>query len=186
MTWTAGPVTLGGITMTVIGQYDTTVNWNGYLCPWLDAHGVEQVLGALRDAYAAAEDPYCPVWVWHDGALVLTEVSDGGEARNTTRLEPDKDGLYALGAYGWVWTVHDEMRADILLRIEQAKREVRADVAAGTVPTTVDAFYQLHDYVDANEYGGLCDGTLTGDDLCAVGNIVQDAVHVWLARGGHR
>lgn len=184
MNWTTTPVTLGGITTTVCGQYDTAERWNGYLCPWLDAHGVVTVLDALARAYAAAQDEYQPTYEWTAaGDLLLTEHHD--DAHYTTRYEPDADGLYQLGAHGWVWTEHDEMRCDILLRIERAKREVLADMAAGRVPTDVRDFATLHDYVDANEYGGLTeDGAFaTADDMVAVGNVVQDMVHLWLKGG---
>lgn len=36
-------------------------------------------------------------------------------------------------------------------------REILADLKQGTIPATVATFSDLHDYVDANEYGGICD-----------------------------
>ena len=44
----------------------------------------------------------------------------------------------------------DELRAVV----ERAKTEVLAHVAAGIVPRTCASFSELHDYVDANGYGG--------------------------------
>lgn len=41
--------------------------------------------------------------------------------------------------------------------VAAAKREIVEDIASGLVPQTVSTFSQLHDYVDANEYGRLCD-----------------------------
>ena len=41
--------------------------------------------------------------------------------------------------------------------VARSKREIIADIASGRVPATVKTFSELHDYVDANEYGGLCD-----------------------------
>ena len=38
--------------------------------------------------------------------------------------------------------------------VEQAKREILADVTSGTVPHTCASFSELHDYTDANGYGG--------------------------------
>jgi hypothetical protein len=40
--------------------------------------------------------------------------------------------------------------------IERSKLEILQDIASGVVPGTVSSFSELHDYVDANEYGGLC------------------------------
>jgi len=59
------------------------------------------------------------------------------------------------------------------------------------VPPTVSTFGELHDYVDANEYGGLCDMLDQHRDendhvteaywlFC---NSVQDALHQWLVAG---
>jgi hypothetical protein len=81
----------------------------------------------------------------------------------------------------------------------QAIREIRDDVADGIVPATVASFSELHDYVDANCYGGMCenghafwrngDGSGGEDGLdCDVdaANAVQDAVHAWIVAGGAR
>jgi hypothetical protein len=35
------------------------------------------------------------------------------------------------------------------------EEEIRADMATGKIPTTVRSFASLHDFVEANEYGGL-------------------------------
>ena len=40
--------------------------------------------------------------------------------------------------------------------IERSKAEILEDIDSGIVPSTVSSFSELHDYVDANEYGGLC------------------------------
>jgi hypothetical protein len=85
--------------------------------------------------------------------------------------------------------------------IERSKAEILEDIAQGIVPGTVSTFSELHDYVDANEYGGLCEeGTwwmlpddvpdeileLTNEGLQIIhtdqSNAVQDAVHAWLLR----
>ena len=79
--------------------------------------------------------------------------------------------------------------------IERSKVEILEDMSSGIVPTTVSSFSELHDYVDANEYGGLCEAGswwCIADD--SVGLIesdthllhfdqsvaVQDAVDAWL------
>jgi hypothetical protein len=86
--------------------------------------------------------------------------------------------------------------------IERSKAEILEDIAAGVVPNTVSSFSELHDYVDANEYGGLCEeGTYwclpddsddgTWDEMMRADNggwllhfdqasAVQDAVDAWL------
>ena len=82
--------------------------------------------------------------------------------------------------------------------IERSKAEILEDIAQGIVPGTVSSFSELHDYVDANEYGGLCEeGTWwslaeSDDDATKEANggmyllhfeqstAVQDAVDAWL------
>ena len=80
--------------------------------------------------------------------------------------------------------------------IERSKMEILEDMSSGIVPTTVSSFSELHDHVDANEYGGLCDpdswyGThweveakLYNDGLYIrhldEANAIQNAVDTWL------
>ena len=82
--------------------------------------------------------------------------------------------------------------------IERSKAEILEDIAQGVVPGTVSSFSELHDYVDANEYGGLCSDAWFclpehADDLTVEANggwllhfehsaAVQDAVDAWLQR----
>lgn len=88
--------------------------------------------------------------------------------------------------------------------IERGKREIQEDIASGRVPFTVTTFGRLHDYVDANYYGGLCDEGSGWDTLfpgryaedgpgdgpehiaaqelfCDAANRVQDALNAWLS-----
>lgn len=79
-------------------------------------------------------------------------------------------------------------------RIAVAVGEIIADVRKGIVPKTVTTFGELHDFVDANEYGGLCDGemmdalraSLDGneEEVMVFANKLQDAVDGWLRGGG--
>jgi hypothetical protein len=74
------------------------------------------------------------------------------------------------------------MATQLTERIERAKREVLADVADGTVPATVQSFSELHDYVDANGYGGAFedDAPEVNDEIW---NALQDAVDAWIRSG---
>lgn len=77
---------------------------------------------------------------------------------------------------------------DITTAVDRAKREITDDIAAGRVPADVGSFSELHDYVDANEYGGLTEWDL--DDLAteqglAFADRVQTEVDAWI-RGGRR
>lgn len=80
--------------------------------------------------------------------------------------------------------------ADIIAAtIEQTKQEIRDDIELGVVPADIAAFSDLHDHVDANTYGGVCDengpwADAYDEDGIAAINEVQDAVDAWIKAGG--
>lgn len=81
---------------------------------------------------------------------------------------------------------------------ERMKKDILADVIAGVVPATVRSFSELHDFVDANLYGGteelldeLNAGSATDDEhstalsaLCDLCNPAMDSVDAWIKAGG--
>lgn len=78
---------------------------------------------------------------------------------------------------------------------EKMMQEIIADVVAGQVPRDVVSFSQLHDYVDANCYGGteslMGDGEpvwaqhdLSLDEVCDICNLAMDLVDRWIKAGG--
>lgn len=70
----------------------------------------------------------------------------------------------------------------VRVHVERAKAEILADIDEGRVPATVHTFSELHDHVDANEYGGL--NAETDPELwIPLGNAVQAEVDVWLRAG---
>lgn len=78
--------------------------------------------------------------------------------------------------------------------VARGKREILEDLGNAvnshgvTMPTTITDFSTLHDYVDANEYGGVCDEELNAVftdfqkqmDFCTD---VQEVLHQWLVAG---
>lgn len=80
--------------------------------------------------------------------------------------------------------------------IALAKSQILADMAAGRVPMTIQSFVDLHDYVDANCYGGFCDDDLADALIAHYGgrdehegmpdgmlghiNDVQNAIDEWI------
>ena len=77
--------------------------------------------------------------------------------------------------------------------VARMKAEILAHIADGTVPSTVTTFSELHDYVDANEYGGFCideinaaiEAEFSNEHRSSVDyfNICQNEVDYWLYRG---
>ncbi len=49
------------------------------------------------------------------------------------------------------------IQMDIKETIERMKNEILADMASGIVSVSCCSFAELHNYVDANCYGGFCD-----------------------------
>ena len=69
--------------------------------------------------------------------------------------------------------------------IERSKSENLRDVAQGTVPATCASYSELHDFVDANGYGGAFEHDFNNEET-DFWNAVQDAVDAWLKAGGVR
>lgn len=68
--------------------------------------------------------------------------------------------------------------------------QIKFDIVTGVVPPTVHSFSELHDYVDANCYGGLCDEPYAhrevftfDDEGIAHVAAVQEIIDVWLKVG---
>jgi len=100
----------------------------------------------------------------------------------------DWSGPLSLGAEQALPTMGAALAEDTATMIARGKREIREDVASGRVPAEVASFSELHDYVDANEYGGICDealvSALSDEQFSAIGNVVQDALDAWIKGGG--
>ncbi len=72
--------------------------------------------------------------------------------------------------------------------IQIAKDEVIADIINGDVPKSVKSFSELHDYVDANTYGTICEDECrakfeTSDEWFAFGDEVFSAIDAWIKSG---
>ena len=84
--------------------------------------------------------------------------------------------------------------------IERMKQEILGDIKTGRVPADCPSFSALHDYVDANCYGGFCeDDALQAliehfggrdedegmpDDLMDYLNDAQSSIDLWLKNNG--
>jgi hypothetical protein len=77
---------------------------------------------------------------------------------------------------------------DFAATVERCKAEILADVADGVVPAEVGSFSELHNFVDANCYGGAeeswAEEDAGCDAFCAFWNRVQNAVDSWIKAGG--
>ena len=78
--------------------------------------------------------------------------------------------------------------SDIAAAIARGKREILADFGSArsssgeVMSSAVSTFAELHDYVDANEYGGLCEEGIAWVNSDAAER-VQTALDLWLRAG---
>lgn len=91
-------------------------------------------------------------------------------------------------------------KSDINVTLARMKREIIEDVVAGKVPATVKSFGDLHNNVDANEYGGFCEDELADSMIAEFGgrdehegmpqgmldfiNDAQKRIDEWITEGG--
>ena len=106
-----------------------------------------------------------------------------------------RDWIEANGVGGGNWaggmgTLFPPTRDEALARaIAIGQEQVRADYRSGVLPRGVRTFSRLHDYVDANEYGDLCEIWFEGapdvDAFVSFCNRVQSALHSFVASVAH-
>ena len=108
---------------------------------------------------------------------------DTAEELFSEYMETDDDRLTAIGNETEVTLSNLNNPKDVAF--ELAKAEILKDMANGVVPATVDNFSDLHDFVDANMYGGVCDEGFS--DLFSDASmwnmfidVMQDNLDVWL------
>jgi len=92
-----------------------------------------------------------------------------------------------------------DVKTDVTALAERMKTDILADVAKGIVPASVRSFEDLHSFVDANAYGGLCEDETfdrlvdshrgEGEEglpqsLITLINQAQGIVDQWLVQGG--
>jgi hypothetical protein len=131
-------------------------------------------LQSLRDAVQLADERMA------NETIDLDLSREAGMDGNLARLLQAARDLDRASPYQPSWR-------QIHSLITRGKVEILADIEAGRVPATVASFGELHDYVDANCYAGLCDEEgwpsevdwMDGD----LGNYIQDELNSWLRTG---
>lgn len=71
-------------------------------------------------------------------------------------------------------------------RIIQAKSEILKDIKKGIVPNEIESFDHLHEFVDANKYGGFLEDDYIMSNGFEVENQVQNELDVWIKNKGHK
>lgn len=104
----------------------------------------------------------------------------------TLPLEYRESGNYMEDASTWLSEAMVKLAASVYSAypyVERMKREILVDVRKGVVPVTCASFSALHDYVDANCYGGFCEEGFDPNQTDDV-NTAQNAVDLWIKAGG--
>jgi hypothetical protein len=139
---------------------------------------IVKVSGTLAKVRITREHPH--------GGWYGTNLATGREIRIRTAARLRSE-VKPAGERGWEEARNarlPDFSADELHRVvERAKAEILADVASGTVPSTCASFSELHDYTDANGYGGAFDLPFDNNET-DFWNAVQDAVDRWIKQGG--
>jgi hypothetical protein len=128
----------------------------------------------------------------HDGTPVYVALAQDGADTVGTTARPREIELVPDDASDFVAPSLDEV-------VQSMRHEVLVDIALGRVPDSVRSFSKLHDYVDANGYGGFCEdrflaslidafggrdaGEALPDKLMALMNDAQSKVDEWLNLG---
>jgi hypothetical protein len=72
----------------------------------------------------------------------------------------------------------------ITAAVEQGKAEIEGDIARGLVPADIRTFAALHEFCDANLYGGVCDDDWPrGYAGHAMAVAVHNALDAWVREG---
>jgi len=62
----------------------------------------------------------------------------------------------------------------------QAKKEILHDIEIGVIPKSIKSFSDLHDFVDANYYGGFCDENYKASKDFEFEDKIQTKLDEWI------
>lgn len=115
---------------------------------------------------------------YHDHEAVVNEIAeeifeDCGE---------ELDSVEAIAKYALMRLKEFDVTDEYGKTVAQMKEQIVSDVKKGVVPNTIQSFGELHDLVDANEYGGLTTDRAWMSNEQA--NVAQTAVDLWIKHGG--
>lgn len=101
-------------------------------------------------------------------------------------LEYRESGNYMEDVDAWLSEAVVKLAASVYSaypHVERMKREILVDVRKGVVPVTCASFSELHNHVDANCYGGFCEGGFDTSQTDSI-NTAQNAIDLWMKAGG--
>ena len=69
---------------------------------------------------------------------------------------------------------------DLKTVFEKAKYQILSDIKEGIIPKTIKNLSELHDFVDANYYGGFCDENYVASENFDFENKIQSKLDDWI------
>lgn len=193
----------GSVTgFTVTATYDPTNRWSGGIArPFVTRQEADRIVKHT----SAAIQPGDEGSVYWEGEFGESATLAYVDYDGVNHVNPDHNGLYEVG-FGWCWEEVEDRPSPanstvVALGVAHqnavnlAKTQIVEDITDPSfpkaIPTNIDSFSALHDYADANEYGGLCNPALygsekfdTAEQWTAFCNGVQDALDGWIKDGG--
>ena len=141
----------------------------------------EENTGVIKDIHETTGDY---IVLTDDGRTVLAQkemdVISLGKMRKASE-KPKRFGFFENG--GGVGQNNTESNS-VNYHFERAKKEILEDIEDGNVPNDVDSFNELHEYVDANGYGGFFDDDYEISKDFVVENEVHKKLDKWIKSGG--
>ena len=142
-----------------VKAYSNGDRWNGWVMPYFPVSEVPKLINLL------------PSLVLSENGTKITDPT-GVEEEFWDITEINGEKVFAVGAGFWCWEISrattDPSSTTLDDVIKKMKTEIIADVMGQRVPVNVCSFSELHDFVDANCYGGFCVDNGITDQLIAM------------------
>lgn len=136
------------------------------------AKGYQMALDDIADALDRNGDTAAWEWIHDNARSRRTQHIRLPHDQHPAPRQRDPQGDPAMNGVG-----HYAMTVRMIT--DRAKREILRDARTGVVPSTVASFAELHDHVDANLYGGLCEQ----NHPLEVASAAQDQLDAWIKTG---
>lgn len=102
--WTKAYVTIGDLGVFP-AEVATWTSWNGAACPRFTKQVAEQVVEAVTRANRRVHYEDAEHLAWDGDAITCHVPTAVGQAGSEPeRIEPDQDGMYAIGWRAWTWS----------------------------------------------------------------------------------
>lgn len=151
---------------------------------WIGFHAVSGDI-TLSEPFKTIDELY-DAWNEDDGMNVTGMAPENFKSYGDGDFSPTKDAIRDIKEHNFIKIAKHgtKIGLDFNDTVNFAKAEILTDIKNGVVPNTVASFSELHDYVDANEYGGFTDNRYRPSKGMVFENKVQNELDKWIKNGG--